>query len=325
MTICSSLQARFRFSPKLRCSYFGIITGIQQQIDVSQRPRPAGWNAWINGQLSYLQVNNSSPGFPSDPGFPVSGTMGVDYHWQNGWLAGAAVTVGHVNPTFSLGGGYTQNEGALNVYTAYRDGPVWGNLIGSVGWLDYNTNRQVPIGITVQPNNGSTDGSDLALAGELGYDLHTGFLTHGPVAGFILQQARVDGFTETGSFTSLSFGSQTRNSEVSVLGYQAGFDSGVWHPFAQVVWDHEFDPLDRMVTASLTTIAAPNYSMPAVVVGRDWATTTVGTGFKINQSWTGLASFTAQLGEQNVTNLGGLLGVNYAFGQAAPAPIVYKN
>jgi outer membrane lipase/esterase len=31
---------------------FGMITGIQQQIDLSQRQRPAGWNGWINGQLS---------------------------------------------------------------------------------------------------------------------------------------------------------------------------------------------------------------------------------------------------------------------------------
>jgi hypothetical protein len=49
---------------------------------------------------------------------------------------------------------------------------------------------------------------------------NTGAVTHGPVAGLILQQARVNGFTESGSFTSLSFGEQIRNSEVGVLGYQ---------------------------------------------------------------------------------------------------------
>jgi len=303
---------------------FGMIYGIQQQIDVSQR-RPAGWNAWINGELSYLQINNSFSGFPNDPGIPVSGSMGVDYHWQNGWLVGAAVTEGYVNPTFSLGGGYTQDQGALSLYTAYRNNEWWGNLIGSLGWLEYNTNRTVPIGITVQSNSGSTYGSDLSLAGEAGYNFHTGFITHGPVAGFILQQVWVQGFTEAGSFTSLSFGDQIRNSEVSVLGYQASFDWGMWHPFAQVVWDHEFDPLNRLVTASLTTTAAPSYSLPAVVLGRDWATATVGTQVALTRSWTALASFTAQLGQQNVTNYGGLVGLNYAFGQAAPPPIVYKN
>ena len=134
-----------------------------------------------------LQLNSSAPGFPNDPGFPVSGSMGVDYHWQNGWLAGVALTEGYVTPSFSLGGGYTQNEGALSLYTAYRNNDWWGDLIGSLGCYAYTTNRLVPIGITVQPNNGSTSGSDLSLAGEAGYDFHTRFLTHGPVVGFILQ------------------------------------------------------------------------------------------------------------------------------------------
>lgn len=305
---------------------FGMIYGIQQQIDLSQRQRPLGWNVWINGDLSYLGIKNSFSGFPNDPGIPLSGSLGVDYHWANGWLVGAAVTGGYLNSTFSSGGGFTQDEAVLSLYAAYRDSRWWANLIGSAGWLDYTTNRPVPIGITMQPNNGSTFGTDWSLAGEGGYEFHAGPLAHGPVAGFILQDARVNGFTETGSFTSLSFADQVRASEVSVLGYQANLDLGLWHPFAQVVWDHEFASLDRVVTASLTTIVAPSYSMPAVIVGRDWATATVGTEFKFTASLSGLASFTAQLGQQNVTNYGGLFGLNYAFGQAPPAsPLVYKN
>ena len=116
------------------------------------------------------------------------------------------------------------------------------------------------------------------------------------------------------------------NSDVSLLGYQANLSWGRWRPFAQIVWDHDFAPLNRVVNASLTTIAAPGYSLPAVIVGRDWATVTVGTEFKIAGPWTGLASFTAQLGQQSVAaNYTGVLGVNYAFGQQLPAPAVYKN
>jgi outer membrane lipase/esterase len=108
----------------------------------------------------------------------------------------------------------------------------------------------------------------------------------------------------------------------SALGYRASFDWRDWHPF---VWNHEFDPLNRLVTAaSLTTIAAPSYSLPAVVLGRDWATATVGTEVRIDRSWTGLASFTAQLSQQNVTNFGALIGLNYAFG-AGPRAGIYKN
>ncbi|WP_298257045.1 autotransporter domain-containing protein [Bradyrhizobium sp.] len=304
---------------------FQTITGIQQQIDLAQRLRQVGWNVWVNGQLSYLQLNNSQAGFPSDPGYPLSGSMGVDYKWQNGWLAGAALTTGYVNPSFSLGGGYKQDSVAFSLYTAYRNANWWADLTGTAAWLGYDINRTVPIGITVQTNNGSSSGSDLSLAGEIGYDFRAGTVTHGPVAGLILQQARVSGFTESGSFTSLSFGDQIRNSEVGVLGYQARVDWGKWHPFVQLAWDHEFDPLDRMVTASLTTnTAAPSYSMPAVVLGRDWATATIGTQLTLTPAWTGLASFTAQLGQDHATVFGGLIGLNYALGER-PAPLAYKN
>jgi outer membrane lipase/esterase len=303
---------------------FQTIIGIQQQIDLTQRLRQPGWNVWVNGQLSYLTLDNSSAGFPNDPGIPLSGSMGVDYKSQNGWLAGAAITAGYVNPTFSLGGGYRQDTAALSVYTAYRNANWWGDLVATAAWLGYDTNRPVPIGITTQANNGSTNGDDLSLAGEIGYDFHTGVMTHGPVAGLILQQARIAGFTESGSFTSLSFGTQVRNSEVSALGYQARFDWGQWHPFIQVVWDHEFDPLDRMVTASLTTIAAPSYSLPAVVLGRDWATATIGTQVSFTPTWSGLASFTAQLGQDHATVFGGLIGLNCALDQIS-APTGYKS
>jgi outer membrane lipase/esterase len=300
------------------------IIGIQQQIDLTQRLRQPGWNVWVNGELWYLTLDSSSAGFPSDPGFPLSGSMGIDYKWQNGWLTGAAITAGYVNPTFSLGGGYHQDTVALSLYAGYRNANWWGDLVGTAGWLGYDTSRPVPIGITVQQNNGSTNGDDLSLAGELGYDFHAGAVTHGPVTGLILQQARIGGFTESGSFTSLSFGSQVRNSEVGVLGYQARLDWGSWHPFVQVVWDHEFDPLDRTVTASLTTIAAPSYSLPAVVLGRDWATASVGTQVAFTSALSGIASFTAQLGQNHATVFGGLIGLNYALAQTA-APTVYKN
>ena len=59
-------------------------------------------------------------------------------------------------------------------------------------------------------------------------------LTHGPVPGIAWQHDSVDGFTENGSFTSLSFGHQTRNSLISELGYRVSADIGAWHPFAQL-------------------------------------------------------------------------------------------
>ena len=101
-----------------------------------------------------------------------------------------------------------------------------------------------------------------------------GPVTTGPVAGFVLQQVRVDGFTETGTsgVTALSFGAQTRNSAVSQLGWHGSVDFGDWRPFAEVAWNHEWAGKNRTITASFTSIAAPSYTAAAVPIASDWAT-----------------------------------------------------
>jgi outer membrane lipase/esterase len=288
--------------------------------------------------VSWLKISNSNLGFPDDAGTPVSATAGFDFRVTPNWLVGVAFSGGTTKQTFNLGGGYTLDEYAISAYAAYLNGPFWGNAIASGGGLHFDTNRQVPIGITVQPNTSSTWGSNFSLALETGYNFSSPLgavapampvksiaaapsISHGPVVGITLQQVRVGGFTESdqfaavGGFTALSFLGQTRNSAVSELGYQASIDVGIWHPFAKLVWNHEMANTDRQVTAFLTTASfAPGYSLPAVELGKDWGTATLGTSMKLARGVTGLATFVGQFAEHNVTNYGGQLGVNVALG-----------
>jgi outer membrane lipase/esterase len=212
-------------------------------------------------------------------------------------------------------------------------------VVGSFGGLHYDVNRVVPIGITTQSNTGNTSGQNTSFAAEFGYDFVTPLggsavapampvkappatagwaITHGPVVGIVLQRVRVDGFTETdpfasiGGFTALAFADQTRNSAVSELGYRASIDIGIWRPFAKLVWNHELASTDRSVTASLTTVAAPSYFMPAVVLGKDWGTATIGTTATIAQGVTGYATFSGEIAQRNVVAYGGQVGLNVA-------------
>jgi len=149
-------------------------------------------------------------------------------------------------------------------------------------------------------------------------------VTHGPVAGIILQQVYINGYTEmnpSGVPTALSFGSQTRNSAISELGYQASVRFGIWEPYAKVVWDHEWADLNRLVGASLTSIAAPGFTMPAVILGRDFASATLGTRVKLGNNLSGYAAFIAELGQSNLTTYGGQVGLSYAFN---PLPVAAK-
>ncbi len=297
----------------------GVTLGIQEQIDITQRRRTPGFNVWFNGDVSSLKLNNSSPGFPGDPSTPIAGTLGGSYTFSNNALIGGAVTLGELNPSFSSGGGFREQEVAATVFGAVRADSLWANVIMSFGWLKYDVNRVVPLGISFDSNQGNTRGRNFSFATLTGYDFRHDAITHGPIAGVEVQSVGIDAFTETGSFTSLAFSNIGRTSTVSALGYRAAIDYGNWRPFAQVTWNHEFDDTaNRAVTAALTTINAPSYSLPIVQFGRDWASAVVGTTVTLAKDWTGLAAFNAQLGQNGATKYGGRFGINYAFNSSAP-------
>jgi outer membrane lipase/esterase len=290
-----------------------VIDGIYNQVLHGDAQRGAnGVNAWISGGASTLGLDNA-PGFPSDPGIPLLGTVGLDYA-RDEWLVGAAVSLGQEQAGFAQGfGGFKQDEVTASLYGSYRLGPLWGLGVLSGGTIHDQVDRSVPIGITVQNNQGSTGGSNYSLAAFAGYDFIQDWLTHGPVAGITAQRVHIDGFPEFGSFTALAFGSQTRDSDVTALGYRASVRADAWQPFAQFTWNHEFASTERMVAASLTTIAAPSYSMPAIALGNDWGTGTVGTTVACGPGCTTMIGFTAQFGQNSATSYGGQVGLTISF------------
>ena len=223
-----------------------LVGTIQNQIPISQSGLgPNGFSTWLSGDVSSLKIENYG-GFPDDPGTPVSLTAGFSDKLPDEWLAGVALTTGQQKASFGLGfGSFTQTEFAVSAYVAHVAGPFWFDAIATYGHINYDVARTVPVGITVQNNAGSTAGSNISLAGDTGVNFAQGALTHGPIVGFVLQQIHIDGFTESGSFTSLRFDSQTRNSAVGDLGYQVSYQAGIWRPFAKATWDHEFASTNR--------------------------------------------------------------------------------
>ena len=81
---------------------------------------------------------------------------------------------------------------------------------------------------------------------------------------------------------------------------------------AEQIWNHELADTSRTVSASLTSIAAPAYFLPAVDLGHDWGSGTIGTRFRLGPSVSGYAAFTGQFGQGNVVTYGGQIGLNVA-------------
>jgi outer membrane lipase/esterase len=299
-----------------------MIQAMLAQIGLSQQGRSVGtYNTWISGGISALGIQSSAPGIPGDPGAPLSATACFDYAFAPGWLAGGAVSVGNTSQELTLGGSFQQNEFAASLYAAYLGRPFWADFIASAGYIDDRVDRVVPIDIAKLANTGSTNGSNLSLAAESGYNFISGPVTHGPLVGMLLQRVYIDDYTESdpfaaiGGFTALSFAGQIRNSAVSELGYQATLQLGYWSPFTKLTWDHEFAGANRTVTASLTTIAAPSYYMPALVLGTDWMTFCAGTNVRLGHGVTGFAMFTGEAAQKNVTSYGVQMGINVALNE----------
>ena len=288
---------------------------IQWQIDLSGQHRgPNGVNAWASAGADSLSFTNAA-NFPNASGTPFGGTVGADYRTQGGAILGMAVTAGSQNQGFSTGGHFTQTGEALSLYAAYSAGPLWGNAIASYGLLQNSIAREVAIGNFIDQNDGNADGHSLALALRGGYDFHIGAITTGPVAGAVLQQVRIDGLTETGTsgLSALSFGNQTRGSEVSQLGWRGSVDLGNWQPFADLEWNHEFADKNRTITASLTSIAAPSWSADAIPIAANWATASVGVSYKVSPQVIVAAAASAMFASPQASSYGGELAVNVSF------------
>ena len=201
-----------------------------------------------------------------------------------------------------------------------RSSPFWLNAVASLGTLQFDVNRQVPIGISIQPNHGTASGSNVSFLGEGGYDFDTALedgkisLKHGPLIGILGQRVFVGGFTEnnpTGAPTALSFASQRRYSFVGKVGYQGSVKWTNFEPFAKAEWNHELASQNRVVTASLTSVSAPSYYMPAVTLGRDWGTGTLGVRYYFKPQAVAFISTFAQVGQSKVTSYGAQVGINF--------------
>jgi outer membrane lipase/esterase len=288
---------------------------IQGQIELSAQHRgPGGINVWASAGANALNFHNAS-GFSDSSGIPFGGTVGVDYRTPGGFIVGAAFMSGGQTQDFSTGGHFDQMEEAPSLYAAYKVGPVWVNAVATYGLFQDKIVRPVTLGIFTDQNNSDATGQSLALALRGGGDFRLGQITTGPVAGVVLQQVYVNSFTETGAsgVTALSFGSQTRNSLVSRLGWRVLVDVGKWQPFIKAEWDHEWADKDRTVTASLTSVAAPSYTLAAAPIASDWCTSSLGASYKLNSQVTLRGAVSEVFFNPRVTSYGGELGVNVSF------------
>jgi outer membrane lipase/esterase len=289
---------------------------IQGQLDPGSRHSEAcGRNVWSSVGTYALEVRNA-PGFPSDSGTPFGGSVGIDYQTEDGFVVGAAFTSGSQMPGFSTGGHFSLVDMAPSLYAAYVGDPFWGNAVLSYDLSQYDVSRAVQLGsMFTDQNHATTDGQSLVFALRGGGNMTFGRFATGPVAGVVLQDVHVGAFTETSNtgLTALSFGVQTRSSFVTQLGWRISMDKDRFRPFAEAAWNHECSGYGRTVTATLTSAEAPSYSMDAVPVVADWATSSLGACYELNPQVMLRGAASAMFINPQMITCGGEFGLNFSF------------
>ena len=288
---------------------------IQRQIELSGKNHGLkGINGWIAAAAHYLSTDADSSATDAS-GNPFQGTIGADYRTEAHILFGGALSAGTTSQDFSTGGDFNQDNQAISVYAAYQSDQFWSNAVAAYGLIQNDINRNVQLGRFTDLNNGNADGQSLALALRGGFNFKVSQFETGPTIGLILQEAHIDGFTEHGTTgaTSLTFGSQTRESQITQIGWRGSIEVDAWKPFAEAAWNHEFNDDGRTVRTSLTSVSAPSYMGLATPIASDWGIATLGTSYKFNKTTSIWGSFSSSFGAEDFNNYGGEIGLQISF------------
>lgn len=178
-------------------------------------------------------------------------------------------------------GNWDQSEASIGGYIGWTGGSGgWVNAQVGYTRIDFDVERQVPLGPALRTHSGSTDGSSLALAVQGGWEFGDGALRHGPVLGVVAQRVEVDGFAESdpGLSTSLAYLEQEFDSTVGSAGWQLSYAiHDTLAPYARLTVDREFEDEAAQAFARSQSIAGSlAYAVPGVDYDQSWATLTFG-------------------------------------------------
>lgn len=286
---------------------------IYNQIATSKWGSSGPTRAWATlggGRLKFEQ----NADFAGAKGNPYGLTIGLDHRVAPDLLVGVAGNATRIDPDFNGGGGFEQQDLALSIYAAWEGGPLRISTVGTLGRSEFDVTRDVHLGPATRSIHGSTGGNNASLAVQGAFQLGGGALSHGPFAGMNLQRLDIDQFNETdGGSAGLGYGRQRRTSAIGSLGYQASLDMGAVMPFGRLSVEHEFRDNERSITASVLSMTAPSFDMPAARLERTWGSATIGAAMKFAPNLTGSLALTSQFAQSNVRNYSAQFGLSVGF------------
>ena len=232
------------------------------------------WGYFVSGTIGRgeAEPGRLTPAYD----FDINGlTAGIDYRFNDGFVAGASIGYTKQDTALTGGEGNVDADGySLSAYaTFYRDQSWYTDAVLTWGRNDYETQRRIRYTLTGpggtatidQTARGQLDGDLLSAAGTVGRDYQVGTWSIGPYGRVLYSRIDFDAGREVisgapGSGLALEIFPGAHTSLASVVGTKFSTalsrDWGILMPHLQVEWEHEYRDDPQRVGARF--LADPN-------------------------------------------------------------------
>jgi outer membrane lipase/esterase len=223
------------------------------------------WRPFVNAggqRQSYDLYRSDADGNGYSLNF--GGSYRLDEAWRVGLAAGLyeqSLEAGDADSDYDLRSYLT------TAFAQYQQNRWWGELAGSVGYLDYHDlKRQFDMGPATRSEKGDTDGHLWSLSGRVGYDIAQSADSQWHLSPFVsadYARVEVDGYSEDSQrATALNYGDQKRSSKRLGIGLQGLFDlSQQTRLFGEVAMEREYEDDASEVDMSLRSLPTLGYTL----------------------------------------------------------------
>lgn len=236
------------------------------------------WGVFVSGlgEFTHVDSTDTAHGFDLQTG---GVTFGVDYRIGSNFAIGLMAGYAHTHADPGNGGDIDVNSGKFGLYSTAFSGGFYLDSAVTGGFSGYDTRRPALLGTA----SGSTNGGDLNVLVNGGYDWKKGGLSIGPTASFQYTYVSFDGFTESGSLAPLKFNDQNVDSFRTAFGMKASYDWKIGkiliRPELRAAWQHEYGNSAYSIVASFANGAGNSFTVSSPKIGRD--SLLLGAGFAV--------------------------------------------
>jgi outer membrane autotransporter protein len=312
--------------------------GTEQRLQRRLRERRQGASAdggrglGVFASIDYEKFDQDTTRF--ETGFErdtLGGTIGVDYALSPSVVLGGAFNYGHEFGNYDgVGGGFDHNGYGGFLYTSLSPLPrLFVDLSAGYIWKDYGYERRASFnppapagGRTIAAfgeTQGDTEGDELRLSVNGGYDFALGSVTLGPRLGVNYRDQTIDGYRESGqtglelAYDNQNIVSLTTNAGVyGSIAINTGL--GVIVPQGTAEYVHEFLNDQRSVGFRLVQdLANRKFRYQTDPPDRDYVILGVGVSMVLPDGITAFLNFRELLGYRDRQSHAVNLGIRLAF------------